>query len=178
MQAKHLEQCLRHDKHSKIYIPMSLSMTSGHLFAHKGKDWWTNQPNEQFFPGWENKIAVTVRNTHTRKVNEELANVSLDPTWDHTWALTGVLQLKAGLGTPASAKCRLPEWSPPGSTWWPLYSMTFSSTQITCGAQVCKSKKRMNQNRNRLCPRDSHVIKSLRCQNHLLYDFSFVEPLI
>lgn len=55
-------------------------MKSGSLFVHNGKDWLTNQPNEQSFRGWENKTAVTMRNIHARTAHEELANVPLDAT--------------------------------------------------------------------------------------------------
>lgn len=117
-----------------------------------------------------------MRHIHARIVNEELANISLDPT-----TIPG-----------PSPRCCCS-----GLCWAPMSPLNESFLKVSRGVNLmapmlCESlaplkshvvlrfanPKRMNQNRISLYHRGSDIIKSLKCQNHLLYDCPFVEHFI
>ena len=86
--------------------------------------------------------------------------------------LTQMLQPRAGLGTPASAQ-HLLKVSRGVNTVTPMLCECLAPLKWRKVLRFANSK-RIHLNRNSLFPGGSHIIE--QCQDHLLYDFSFVEP--
>lgn len=178
IQAKHLEQCLRCDEHSgsisHFFIIIALSRVKwcqGTCLLTKERTDRKNKLNEQFCHGWGNKNCSKYGTPHVSIASEELADTPSGPT-AIPGPLTQMLQLRAGLGTLASAQ-HLLKVSRGVNTMAPALYEHLAPLKWHKVLRFANSK-RIHLNRNSLFPGGSHIIE--QCQDHLLYDFSFVEP--
>ena len=130
-----------------------------------------NRLNEQFCQGWGNKNCSKYGTPHVSIASEELADTPSGPT-AIPGLLTQMLRPRVGLGTPASAQ-RLLKVSRGVNTVTPMLCESLAPLKWRKVLRFANSK-RIHLNRNSLFPGGSHIIE--QCQDHLLYDFSFVEP--
>ena len=182
IQAKHLERCLRCDEHSgsinqfffAVIIANVLSWVKwcrGTCLLTKERADRKNKLNEQFCQGWGNKNCSNYGNPHVSIASEELAETPSGPTAT-PGPLTQMLQLRAGLGTPAPAQ-RFLKVSRGVHMVAPVLYECSAPLKWRKVLRLANSK-RIHLSRNSLFPGGSHIID--KCQDRLLCDFSFVEP--
>lgn len=178
-QAMHLGKCLRWGESSEFRLFLLLSPMSLPGLHDQGICLLTKEGTD-----WRNQLMGGSSRAEKAKTAITLARIAKEGLAGRTTGPSTIIRILTGVLHSGEAGHPCHHWA--DASWRPPEGSTRQSLGSTCLAplrshEVLRSacpRKKVHQDRNSLCSRGSCIKKSLRCQNHLLYESPFAEPVM